>query len=101
MSVNRGLEYQTLWEDHRRLKEENQKYQANLEQVETVYLELVKTLAEAIETKDAYTRGHCERVPEVSLNIAKTMGLSLSQIRDILLAGILHDVGKSAFPRGF
>ena len=68
--------------------------------IETVYLELVKTLAEAIETKDPYTRGHCERVPEVSLNIAKTMGLSLHQIRDILLAGILHDVGKIGIPEG-
>jgi response regulator RpfG family c-di-GMP phosphodiesterase len=68
--------------------------------IETVYLELVKTLAEAIETKDPYTRGHCERVPEISLNIAKTMGLSLHQIRDILLAGILHDVGKIGIPEG-
>ena len=101
-AVNRGVEYQTLWEDNRRLKEENQKYQENLEQVETVYLELVKTLAEAIETKDAYTRGHCERVPEVSLNIAKTMGLSLS-------SNTGHSSGrassmmweKSVFPRGF
>ena len=75
LAANRGVAYQTLWEDNRRLKEENQKYQENLQQVETVYLELVKTLAEAIETKDAYTRGHSERVPEVSLNIAKTMGL--------------------------
>ena len=100
LAVNRGVEYQTLREDNRRLKEENQKYQENLQQVETVYLELVKTLAEAIETKDAYTRGHCERVPEVSLNIAKTMGLSLHQIRDILLAGILHDVGKIGIPEG-
>jgi len=66
--------------------------------IEEVYLELVKTLAEAIETKDAYTRGHCERVPEISLNIAKTMGLSLHQIRDILLASILHDVGKIGIP---
>ena len=73
-AVNRGVEYQTLREDNRRLKEENQKYQENLEQVETVYLELVKTLAEAIETKDAYTRGHCERVPEVSLEHSQNHG---------------------------
>jgi putative two-component system response regulator len=100
LSVNRGVAFQNLADEYVRLKEENQKYQQNLEQVETVYLELVKTLAEAIETKDAYTRGHCERVPEVSLNIAKTMGLSLHQIRDILLAGILHDVGKIGIPEG-
>ena len=28
------------------------------------------------------------------------MGLSLHQIRDILLAGILHDVGKIGIPEG-
>jgi putative nucleotidyltransferase with HDIG domain len=69
-------------------------------EVETVYIELVKTLAEAIETKDYYTRGHCERVTEISLNIAKKMGLSLGQVRDILLAGILHDIGKIGIPEG-
>lgn len=67
-------------------------------EIETVYLELVKTLAEAIETKDVYTRGHCERVTEISLNIAKKMGFSGSKIRDILLAGILHDIGKIGIP---
>lgn len=69
-------------------------------EIETVYLELVKTLAQAIEAKDAYTRGHCERVTEVSIKIAKAMSLSPEQIRNILLAGILHDVGKIGIPEG-
>jgi len=69
-------------------------------EIETVYLTLVKTLAEAIETKDSYTGGHCERVTEIALNIAKTMELSITQIRDVLLAAILHDVGKIGIPEG-
>lgn len=67
-------------------------------EIESVYLELVKTLAAAVETKDPYTRGHCERVTEISLAIAKTMGLSIPLIRGILLAGILHDIGNIGIP---
>jgi response regulator RpfG family c-di-GMP phosphodiesterase len=95
LTVKRGLEYGRLIEDRQRLLIENQRYQENLEQK----LELLKTLAEVIETKDAYTRGHCERVTEVALETAQALHLSIDQQRDILLAGILHDVGKIGIPK--
>ncbi|MEW6729781.1 MAG: HD domain-containing phosphohydrolase [Acidobacteriota bacterium] len=59
-----------------------------------LFIGSVRALAEAIDGKDAYTRGHSERVMKYSVLIAQQMGLSEEEIEDIRIAGILHDVGK-------
>ncbi len=57
-------------------------------------LNAVSTLAMALEAKDAYTRGHSQRVSHYSVQIAREMGLDDQEIETIRLAGILHDIGK-------
>jgi putative nucleotidyltransferase with HDIG domain len=56
--------------------------------------------AEAIETKDPYTRGHSERVSKYAAVIASAMNRSESEIEGIRIAGILHDIGKIGVPEG-
>ncbi|MCX7771444.1 MAG: HD-GYP domain-containing protein, partial [Proteobacteria bacterium] len=41
-----------------------------------------------------YTRGHCQRVMEISCEIAKQMGFDEDEIEDLRYAAILHDIGK-------
>ncbi len=51
-------------------------YKAQLrEEVEGSYLNTVKALVKAIEEKDAYTKGHSERVARISVMIAQHMRL--------------------------
>lgn len=64
------------------------------------YFSTVRALAEAIETKDPYTRGHSERVSKYAVVIAKAMNFSKSEIEGIRVAGILHDVGKIGLQEG-
>lgn len=52
------------------------------------------SLAEALEAKDIYTRGHSERVAHYSVEIAKRMGLPAKEIEIIRKGGLLHDIGK-------
>ncbi|MCS7078866.1 MAG: HD domain-containing protein [Chloracidobacterium sp.] len=59
-----------------------------------LFLGTVKALAEAIDGKDPYTRGHSERVKMYSVLMAEQMGLSQEEIEDIRVAALLHDVGK-------
>ncbi len=58
------------------------------------FKETVSALAAAVEAKDAYTRGHCDRVARVSVTIGKRLEMDDKQCEELELAAILHDVGK-------
>ena len=61
-------------------------------------LDVVQTLAEAIDAKDKYTNGHSGRVAAYAREIAKRAGYSEKEQRDIYMMGLLHDVGKIGVP---
>lgn len=55
-------------------------------------------LVEAIEHKDQYTVGHVHRVGEHAFEIGKRLGLTPGELRDVVLAAQMHDVGKIGVP---
>lgn len=55
-------------------------------------------LAETIELKDPYTKGHCERVARYALLIAEELNLPDSAKDDIRFGSWLHDCGKIGIP---
>lgn len=61
-------------------------------------LQIVRTLAETIDAKDAYTNGHSGRVADYSKEIAKRYGYSDDAQEQIYVMGLLHDVGKIGIP---
>jgi len=63
-------------------------------------LQVVATVGAAAEIKDRYIRGHPERTSEWSAALAQEMGLSAERVRDIRVAGILHDIGKVTVSEG-
>ncbi len=69
-------------------------------QIEKNFKETISALAEAVEAKDAYTRGHCDRVARVSVAIAVRAGLDTARVMELELAAILHDVGKIGVEEG-
>jgi putative nucleotidyltransferase with HDIG domain len=69
-------------------------------QIEKNFKETISALAEAVEAKDAYTRGHCDRVARISVAIAKRVGLDTTRSMELELAAILHDVGKIGVEEG-
>ena len=68
------------------------------EEIETLYNQTIKALAEAIEEKDDYTRGHCERVAYYSERIGRLLGWDEEQLKMLRHAAILHDIGKIGVP---
>lgn len=55
---------------------------------------VVRSLVNAIEAKDRYTRGHSERVFVSSVQIGERLGLSPDEIQSLSWASLLHDIGK-------
>ena len=67
-------------------------------EVEGLSLHVVETLADAIDAKDAYTKGHSGRVAEYSRKIAQRAGYTVERQEEIYMMGLLHDVGKIGVP---
>ncbi|MGH9363988.1 MAG: HD domain-containing phosphohydrolase [Thermoanaerobaculia bacterium] len=59
-----------------------------------LFINSIRALAQAIDAKDPYTRGHSERVAAYSEKIAAEMGLPAEEVEKVKLSGLLHDVGK-------
>jgi putative two-component system response regulator len=57
-------------------------------------LSAITALVKTVEARDPYTRGHSERVAHFTALLAQDMGLPLEKVRELWLAGLLHDIGK-------
>jgi response regulator RpfG family c-di-GMP phosphodiesterase len=88
--------------EKRRLLIENRHYHHSLEQrvrtqarrLEELFIASIQSLADALELKDPYTRGHSVRVSNYCGLIAREMGIDTDNARQIELGGHLHDIGK-------
>ena len=56
------------------------------------------SLANAVEAKDAYTEGHVKRVSNLAVDLGRMMGLQTRDIEALRVGGILHDIGKIGIP---
>ncbi len=81
--------------DQAALAVENARLVDNLQES---YLATVRSLAAAIEARDAYTRGHSDRVAAHAASIAQELGLAEEQRIALEVASYLHDIGKIGIP---
>jgi HD-GYP domain-containing protein (c-di-GMP phosphodiesterase class II) len=64
------------------------------EEMRSLFFNTVTSLANAIDAKSPWTKGHSERVMHIAAAIAKEMGLDEAMIERVRLGGLLHDIGK-------
>jgi len=84
--LNRNLEAM-VQERTKQLAQKNQ-------ELRDAYVQTIRALAEAVDAKDAYTRGHSERVGVYASKIARELDFPKPMIERVYIAGLLHDVGK-------
>lgn len=104
--IDRALEF-------RRLKRENARYQAHLEDmvheksaalldaldhIKTSYDFTLEAMASLLDERDSGTADHSLRIRALTGILAREMGLSPSEIEEIERAALLHDIGKIAVP---
>jgi response regulator RpfG family c-di-GMP phosphodiesterase len=68
------------------------------EDLKKTYLSTVEALANAVEARDPYTRGHIERVYLLSQAIVEELGWTEEQLGDLKIGALLHDIGKIGVP---
>ncbi|MGM0368104.1 MAG: HD domain-containing phosphohydrolase [Actinomycetota bacterium] len=68
------------------------------EEIRAAFEQMVNTLSDIVEIKDAYTAGHQKKVAVLAAGIAKEMGFSPEFIETVKLAAMIHDLGKISIP---
>ena len=64
----------------------------------THLMEMVTSLAGAIDAKDPYTKGHSTSVSRYSEALARAVNLPEQEVERIKIGALLHDVGKIGIP---
>jgi putative two-component system response regulator len=68
--------------------------QLRMAQIQQAYQASLTALANAIDLRDRYTRGHVERVTAYAMALAKALGWQEWRIEQLRFGAILHDIGK-------
>src|SRR5438309_3326828 len=66
--------------------------------LENAYRSTLKALTAALETRDAETHGHSERVVTFSLRLGREYGLTAAEMKALEFGSLLHDIGKIGVP---
>ena len=70
------------------------KIQAQSAELKDMVVNLTGAMAHALDAKSPWTKGHSERVGMYSEQVALKMGLPKAEIKNLRIAGLLHDIGK-------
>lgn len=87
---------------YKQINEQNtlflEQLQEKTRQNEQMTLQTIMTIVNTLDAKDRYTKGHSQRVSEYSVQIARGMGMSESDVEQIRYIALLHDIGKIGIP---
>ena len=107
--VDRTITKSVLQQERQEKQSKAQAYQRNLEVELGRALEALKNttratleaFSETIEQKDAYTKGHCNRVRNISVALGNAIGFSTERMAILEGGALLHDIGKIGIPKRF
>lgn len=80
------------------IKKINDELKTTYDKLESAYMETIEILRFTVEAKDAYTRGHSDRVSAYSVLIGEALGLSEDDLKTLKIGGLFHDIGKIGIP---
>ena len=73
---------------------------ALVDELEAAFLATMRSLANALETKDEYTGDHAQALVWMAEAVGRRLDLGDVALRDVGVAAALHDVGKIGIPAG-
>ena len=104
--VKRGLDHYELRTAKRRYENHLEELVAKrtaeldraLDSLEDAYRSTLIALTAALETRDAETHGHSQRVVSFTLRLGRELGLDRAQMTSLEFGSLLHDIGKIGVP---
>lgn len=84
----------TRWYYYRR----NKQLLRRQEELHTITTQAITAIANTIDAKDPYTKGHSTRVADYSVLIAQKLGMNKNDIENLYYTALLHDIGKIGVP---
>ena len=82
------------------VEERTHQLQNALYRIEETYDQTLEALGAALDLRDASTAGHSSRVTRYALAVARAMGCSRDELRELTRGAYLHDIGKIGIPDG-
>lgn len=74
------------------------KASSNVKEMAAHHRGAIESLAETLRARDDYTHGHSSEVADMVEKVAVGMGMGISDLENLRLAALLHDVGKVGIP---
>jgi putative nucleotidyltransferase with HDIG domain len=71
-----------------------EKSEQRLQDLKSAYIGILEILSKYLESTDRYTKGHSVRVSELAMEIAIAMEMPRTEVENVRVAGLLHDIGK-------
>ena len=99
LRVKKTLELDTLQRDlQSQVDIQTAELSEHYAKLDDLIRQTMMTLADTIDAKDHYTKGHSTRVAQYSREIAIRYGKSKEEYDMIYFTGLLHDIGKIGVP---
>ena len=95
LTVERALQHYEANKSQHELTLANRRLSARLQEMTRGF---VRTVADALEAKDAYVHGHARRVSGYATAVGRRMNLDPEALEQLRLAAFLHDIGKIGTP---
>lgn len=93
-----GLAVYGIYQDIRERKATEKELRETVESMRQAWIDTIQALASTVEFRDPYTSTHQKGVSRLSALIGDRMGLSSEEQDLLLLAGLVHDIGKLGIP---
>jgi putative two-component system response regulator len=91
MGITRLNRYQKLIQERAKLREANA-------QLLSAYEATIEGWSHAMDLRDRETEGHSQRVTELTVKLARALGITDNDIMHIRRGALLHDMGKIGIP---
>jgi len=75
-------------------KAEEHMYSKKINETKSMRNATIKVILDTLNEKSGLEKEHSDKVSELSVAIGKTMNLSVSDLKELRIAGLMHDIGK-------